>query len=383
MGNATSKLLSQYIDDATYGEKIRRVLSIKEVQKDNIMARHFDLSYFDSLNDEEKQDLLKVCESGISNPHSQMGCYAMQPSDYDRFKPFFAKVICDYHKVPQNAKHVNDWSLDSISEISPSGVLDIESLGLPPLSMRVRVGRNLKEFPLPGAMNEQNRLDLEKTMCEAFDKLIGMEEYGGRYHSLTPGHKDHISDDEYDVLVKEHIMFKDMAADPYLKSAGIASDWPNGRGCYVSADRQFIIWVGEEDHLRIMCMKKGSILNEVFDRLKQALDVVESIPGLEFAKSEDYGYVTSCPTNLGTGMRASVHVPLPKLTADGTEAKAKTVCKPLGLSVRGAGGEHTPIGSDGTVDISPSNRFCITEGQIIVALYKGLSLLREEEKKDQ
>jgi len=67
-------------------------------------------------------------------------------------------------------------------------------------------------------------------------------------------------------------------------------------------------------------------------------------------------------------MRASVHIALPKLTRDGTEAKAKAICKPLGLSVRGLGGEHTPIGKDGTVDISPSKRFCITESEIVVSL---------------
>lgn len=50
------------------------------------------------------------------------------------------------------------------------------------------------------------------------------------------------------------------------------------------------------------------------------------------------GVVTSCPTNAGTGMRASVHIPLPNLCKDGTEKKAKEICKPLGLSVRGAGG---------------------------------------------
>jgi len=65
-----------------------------------------------------------------------------------------------------------------------------------------------------------------------------------------------------------------MSADSYLVTAGIAAHWPYGRGCYVSEDKEFIIWVGEEDHLRIMCMKKGSILNEVFDRLKSAVDVV-------------------------------------------------------------------------------------------------------------
>ena len=174
-------------------------------------------------------------------------------------------------------------------------------------------------------------------------------------------------------------MFKDMSSDSYLKSAGIANHWPFGRGCYVSKDRQFIIWVGEEDHLRIMCMKKGFILNEVFDRLKKSLDVINGIEGLNFAISPDYGVVTSCPTNLGTAMRASVHIALPNLTADGTDRKAKEICKPLGLSVRGLGGEHTPIGPGGICDISPSARFCISEAQIITNLYNGIKLLKEKE----
>ncbi len=74
-------------------------------------------------------------------------------------------------------------------------------------------------------------------MCEAFEQLIAKPEYGGRYHSLTPGQTHQITDDEYKQLVDDHIMFKDMSADPYLTSAGIARDWPYGRGCYVSEDR--------------------------------------------------------------------------------------------------------------------------------------------------
>ena len=128
-------------------------------------------------------------------------------------------------------------------------------------------------------------------------------------------------------------------------------------------------------------MKKGFILNENFDRLKGALDVIDEIDDLEFAVSPDYGVVTSCPTNLGSAMRASLHIPLPRLTADGTDAKAKAIAKPLGLQVRGLGGEHTPIGKDGTVDISPTARFCIKEAEIITALYKGISLLKAAEDK--
>ena len=80
-------------------------------------------------------------------------------------------------------------------------------------------------------------------------------------------------------------------------------------------------------------------------------------------------------------MRASVHLKCPNLTADGTDKACKAVCKPLGLSVRGLGGEHTPIGADGTVDISPSARFCISEAQIVTALYTGIKNLVAEEAK--
>ena len=125
-------------------------------------------------------------------------------------------------------------------------------------------------------------------------------------------------------------LFKDMDADPvsyssfihcyylfasfsdeintssqYLKSAGISSDWPYGRGCWQSDDKMRIIWFGEEDQLRIMCMKKGSDLLEVFSNLNEMLKTVEGIDDIEFARDENYGFVTSCPSNLGTGMRAS------------------------------------------------------------------------------
>ena len=204
-------------------------------------------------------------------------------------------------------------------------------------------------------------------------------------YSLTPDfgslgqNPNLIDEDEYQKLVDAHVMFKDMDADPFLKSAGISSDWPYGRGCWQSEDRMRIIWFGEEDQLRIMCMKKGSDLLEVFNNLKEMLETVEGLDGIDFARDDNYGYVTSCPSNLGTGMRASVHVKIPNLTADGTDKKAKEVCKPLGLSVRGTGGEHTPIGKDGTVDISPSARLFIKESEIIASLYSGVEELMKLE----
>jgi len=85
----------------------------------------------------------------------------MQPSDYDRFKPFFSQVLADYHNVAADAKHVNNWDMTNVDGLPEDGKLDLEALGLPALSMRVRVGRNLAEYPLPGAMTKEDRVSLE------------------------------------------------------------------------------------------------------------------------------------------------------------------------------------------------------------------------------
>ena len=360
--------------------KVDTILDIKKTHPDNIMARAFDVDYYNSIAPELQTRFLKCLASGIENPDSDVGCYACQPEDYDVFDTYFKRVLEMYHKVDlSKTRHVNNWSLEGVAGLPADGKLDLSKLGLPALSMRVRTGRNLKEFPLPGSMAKEDRIQMELAMGKVFDQLISMPEFGGRYVSITPGHPNFVDEAEYNELVKAHIMFKDMSADRYLTAAGIARDWPHGRGCYISEDKGFIVWVGEEDHLRIMCMKKGVLLNEVFDRLKTAIDVTEKLVAGGFAYSKDFGVVTSCPTNIGTGMRASVHIALPKLTRDGTDQKVKTIAKPLGLSVRGLGGEHTPIGEDGTVDISPSARFCISEAEIVTALYKGISLLKKEE----
>jgi len=378
MGNGISSVQVKYANEGDYKSDAQRILAIKVLYPENRAAKYFDFDYFNTLTDDQKKHFLRIVKSGIHNPDSGMGCYAMAPKDYDEYKPFFKKVLADYHNVSETAQHVNDWSLKGVAGLPEDGVLDISKLGLPALSMRVRVGRNLSDYPLPGNMTQADRTKLELKMCAAFEVLKAMPEFGGRYHSLTPGHADFISEAEYNDLVAQHIMFKDMSADHYLNTAGISAHWPFGRGCYVSEDKGFIIWVGEEDHLRIMAMKEGTVLNEIFDRLKGALDVIDGIEGLKFAKSPDYGYVTSCPTNLGTGMRASLHIQLKKLCGDGSDKKATKIAKPLGLSVRGTGGEHTPI-VNGVVDISPSARFCIKESEVITALYQGIKLLKEAE----
>lgn len=351
--------------------------AIRSAHPGNLMARHFDAAWFASLDEVRRSRLLRVIGSGLENPDSQMGAYAQYADDYEDFAPLLDPMIRDYHAIARghDIAQKHDWSgcesRCDLADIDPA---------LGGVSMRVRVGRNLGMFALPGAMTKAQRLEFETLMAEAFTALGDVPEFGGRYLSLTPGSSHAIGEAEYRRRVDAHQMFKDMSGDRYLDAAGISADWPFGRGMYVSGAEDFLVWVGEEDQLRIMAMTRGGDLASLFARLHDGL---ERIAGLipPFAHSPRVGYITSCPTNLGTAMRASLHLPLPMLTKDGAELEpAKKAASGLGLSVRGAAGEHSEAGQGGIVDISPTARLGITETGVMQSLYEGVARLWALEK---
>jgi creatine kinase len=356
----------------TPDQVIAKIRSLRKANPENLMARHFDEDYFRGLDGTLRRRLEKIIASGIENPDSQVGAYAMDPQDYDVFAPMLDPMIRDFHGIPADAaiaqKH--DWDTRGLS--CDLGAIDDR---LKDVSMRVRVARNLSTFPLPGAMSREQRVTLEDLAARAFGKLREDPAFGGHYFSITPGSPDEIGAADYDRRVKAHQMFKDMSADPYLNSAGISADWPYGRGMYVSRDEDFLVWVGEEDHLRIMAMQQGGDLNALFERLRGGLERLQDLLPA-FATSQSYGNVTSCPTNLGAGMRASLHMRLPGLTENGRDlAGLKRQAKALGLAVRGAGGEHSDAGEGGLVDISPSARLGVTEMEIMRCLHDGAAAL--------
>jgi hypothetical protein len=351
---------------------IERIKTIRETNPENLMARHFQEAYFRNLDDSLRQRLTRIIASGIENPDSQMGAYAMSPEDYDLFAPMLDPMIRDFHGIPGETTIAQKHDWDTSGTSCDLGAIDSR---FKDVSMRVRVARNVSTFPLPGAMSKEQRIALENLAAQAFAKLREDPAFGGRYFSITPGSPNEIDAIQYDRRVKAHQMFKDMSGDRYLNVAGISADWPYGRGMFASRDEDFLVWVGEEDHLRIMVMQQGGNLNALFVRLRTGLERLQDLLPA-FATSPCYGNVTSCPTNLGAGMRASLHMRLPRLTCNGQDlTRLKLEAKALGLAVRGAGGEHSDAGVGGLVDISPSARLGVTETEIMRRLYDGAAAL--------
>lgn len=122
-------------------------------------------------------------------------------------------------------------------------------------------------------------------------------------------------------------------------------------------------------------MQNGGNLKEVFERLAKAHEIINK--HAQFSITEHLGAITTCPTNLGTGMRASVHVKLPLLSAD--EKRFKAIAAKHFLDIRGIDGEHSES-KGGVFDVSNKRRLGFSEAQCALDMYNGVNELIEVEK---
>ena len=159
----------------------------------------------------------------------------------------------------------------------------------------------------------------------------------------------------------------------------MARDWPDARGIWHNDAKNFLVWVNEEDHARVISMEKGGNMRRVFERfcdgLKKVEDSVKS-QGYDFMWNEHLGYVLTCPSNLGTGIRAGVHVKLPHLSQ---HIKFPAILKALRLQKRGTGGVDTEA-TGGVFDISNADRIGVSEVQLVQQVIDGVELLIRMER---
>ena len=183
-----------------------------------------------------------------------------------------------------------------------------------------------------------------------------------------------MSDADRKQLIADHFLFK--GGDKYLESCGLERDWPEARGIFHNDAKTFLVWVNEEDQLRIISMQNGSNIRQVFERLSIAAAKIEE--KARFANDEHLGYISNCPTNLGTGMRASVHIKLPKLGKKKEQFQA--IADKYYVQIRGAHGEHTET-DDGVFDISNLRRLGRAEVDLVQDMYNGVKAMIDAEKR--
>ncbi len=210
------------------------------------------------------------------------------------------------------------------------------------LSTRVRLARNIKDVPFIGHMSKQDA----EAVLKKIQSIVPSLGYGLKFLRL----KDMDNTTRLS-LIEKHLISPEFAVDKA------------GTGAIVINDEENIcIMVNEEDHLRIQVLSSGLELEQT---LALATEIDEKLQTLiNYAFSDKYGFLTACPTNVGTGMRASIMVHLPALTLTGNSKKVLEAANNFGMNIRGVYGEGSKPQGD-IYQISNKQSLSVTEKEII------------------
>ncbi len=189
------------------------------------------------------------------------------------------------------------------------------------ISSRVRIARNLTNRPFPMLATERDKQSLFDEVAAAAKQLANREL--GNFELLKMAD---LTDVEKQVLVEKHLI------SPALLEA-------SGGAVMLRSDEEISVMLNEEDHLRLQCLLPGYQLDGAYQMVDRLDDALEET--LDYSFDETKGYLTACPTNVGTGMRASVMMHLPALVLTGQIGRILSAVTHVGLAVRGIYGEGT------------------------------------------
>ena len=226
------------------------------------------------------------------------------------------------------------------------------------LSSRVRLARNLRTFPFPGWAKKSDRLKSLEIIREAVSGLSQME------GSFTEA-MDSLSALDKQILVERHLISREHAAKT------------SGSGFVLSRDESLCVMINEEDHLRMQALRPGLQIKQLWQTMDELDSALEQ--KLDLAFSSRLGYLTACPTNVGTGIRVSAMLHLPGLVLAEQVNQIIQAVNKLGFAVRGLYGEGTE--ALGNV-FQVSNQMTLGEGEveIVERLSKVVAQLIEHEE---
>ncbi|XP_070571030.1 creatine kinase M-type-like [Ptychodera flava] len=338
----------------------------------NHMAKCMTAEIYAKLRDKitpSGYTLDQAIQTGVDNPGHPfimtVGMVAGDEESYDTFADIFDPVIEARHNgFKKNDKHKTDLNPDNLK----GGTFDEKYV----LSSRVRTGRSIRGYTLPPFNTRGERRAVEKIVIDALGGLSG--ELKGKYYPL-PG----MTEEDQEKLIADHFLF-DKPVSPLLTASGMARDWPDARGIWHNDNKTFLVWVNEEDHTRVISMQKGGDMKAVFTRFCKGLGEIEKLiksKGHEYMWNEHLGFVLTCPSNLGTGLRGGVHIKIPHASK---HPKFDEVLKKMKLQKRGTGGVDTAA-EGGVFDISNADRLGSSEVQQVQCVIDGVNLLIEMEKR--
>jgi len=227
------------------------------------------------------------------------------------------------------------------------------------ISSRIRLARNLADFPFIRRCSDEDRLSIERTVRARMDKLEDWAEV--RYVDV-----DELSEVDRQFLVERQLISRELA------------ETDGSRAVAIDPSEKFSVMINEEDHLRIQVMQSGLDVHSAWERINRLDDLLEG--SITYAHHKQFGYLTACPTNVGTGLRVSAMLHLPALLATQQIDKVFRSLQKISVTVRGLFGE----GSQNTGDFyQVSNQITLgkSETDLIQQVSEVVPLLIDYERR--
>ncbi len=193
------------------------------------------------------------------------------------------------------------------------------------VSSRIRLARNLAQFPFPLRSDDATRGEIVRLMCDRFGNLD--DEVPLHWFDVS-----NMNDLDRQFLVERQLISRELA------------EGRGPRGVSVSREQNISLMVNEEDHLRMQVLHSGFSLDESWEQINRIDDAIEG--QVAFAFSDKFGYLTACPTNVGSGIRVSVMLHLPALVLTKEIQKVFQALQKISLAVRGLYGEGSQAMGD-------------------------------------
>lgn len=289
---------------------------------------------------------------------------------FELFKDMIYPIVQGWHKFdPYTQNHSSDLDPLNVTFTRPQQVKFDQYVQ----STRIRAARNISGFALPCGATPPERKGVEDVLEQAFAMFDG--ELKGKYYSLAT-----MSAADEEMLQSNGFLFQKPGPAQLLAVAGAARNWPDNRGIFHNDNKTALAWCNEEDHCRIISMQKGGDVWSVFSRFCQISDTIAAAAKKNGAKLMEHpklGFLGTCPSNLGTGLRASVMIKIPELNKD--PYALEEVCDAFDLQPRGSSGEHSPA-VGGKWDISNKQRIGLSEVQLVQKMIDGITKLIQIEE---
>ena len=197
------------------------------------------------------------------------------------------------------------------------------------ISSRIRLARNLADFPFISRATDADRAEIEKILHGRIEAL--------RESGKAPADSLYLKVSELAEVDRQFLVERQLISREHAESEG-------ARAVVIDPAERFSVMINEEDHLRIQVMQSGLALNEAWEHINRLDDLIEE--QVTYAFNERLGYLTACPTNTGTGVRVSVMLHLPALAITRQIEKVFKSLHKINLAIRGLYGEGSQATGD-------------------------------------